>query len=380
MLKIIVESIAHKLVDLSLYSVKRGKRVVEGIRKLLIIRIDGIGDFILFSPMLKYYRMLYKNYHISLLVNKLVVDLAKRFDAVDEVISFDGKKFNRDLIYRRRLLRKIKEECFEIVIYPAYSRTPIGDYIVKISQANEKIGFDGDLCNITRHDKLRNDRYYTKLIPTKPGIISEIERNKEFLEALGIKVNLVIPSFTPSRKDEAEARKILSGNGLKDSSPFVVVCPGAGSEKKIWPLERYAHLITWLKKEKGIEAVIIGSDNEHYLARKIESIANIPIIDITGKTSLPTLSAILKKSLLYIGSDTGSVHLAAAVGTPTVCIMGGGHFGRFFPYGDLDKNGIVYKKMHCYGCNWQCKYERVRCIEEITMEQVKDEVKKMICM
>lgn len=374
-IKKLVKSILYELVRLSLYGESERRKEGESLRKVLIIRIDAIGDFIIFSPMLRYYRMLYPDSHITLLVNKMALDLAERFDEIDELIAFDRKRFNRDLIYTRGLLKKLKEKGFDVVIYPTYSREPSGDYIVKFLDASVKIGFDGDTCNISQKEKEKNNRYYTKLIPATPGVILEVERNKEFVEALGVNVDNYIPSFNPSEKDEIEARKLLSDNGLKDDKPFIVVCPGASFDKKIWPLERYAQLITLLKKEKDVEVVIIGSDNDSHLARKIKAITNASIVDITGKTTLITLSAILKMSILYIGSDTGSVHLAAAVGTPTVCIMGGGHFGRFFPYGDLKKNRIVYRYMDCFECNWQCIYPHKRgtpapCISNIQVSDV----------
>jgi len=54
--------------------------------------------------------------------------------------------------------------------------------------------------------------------------------------------------------------------------------------------------------------------------------------------------------------------------------MGGGHFGRFFPYGNLKKNRVVYRKMDCFACNWQCKFSTVKCIEEISVDLVWQEI------
>lgn len=378
MLKRIAKIILYKLVELSLYGLRRHQSDNQKKKRLLIVRIDAIGDFIIFSPMLKYYRMLYPDYYITLLVNKLALDLAERFVDINELIPFDRRKFSSDLIYRRRLLKEIRERAFDVVIYPTYSRESNGDYIVRFSGAPEKIGFDSDTCNITPKKKLRNDKLYTKLIPATPGIIVETERNKEFVEALGINVNDYLPIFKPSEDDEKEGNTILFEKGLKIGNPFVVIFPGASWKQKIWTLEKYAQVVAWLKKGKGVEVVICGSKSETHLVKRIESVANIPVINMVGNTTLPVLAAILKKSLLYIGSDTGILHLAAAVGTPTICIMGGGHFGRFFPYGDLEKNRIVYKTMDCFGCNWRCRYKTVRCIEEISVEQVMKEIKNIL--
>jgi ADP-heptose:LPS heptosyltransferase len=123
--------------------------------------------------------------------------------------------------------------------------------------------------------------------------------------------------------------------------------------------------------EKGLVPVICGGPGEKWLAEKVIATApGLPWKNIIGKTTLDRLAGILSGSNAFIGNDSGTLHLAAAVGCPTVCIMGGGHFGRFFPYGDPGKNRVVYKKMDCFGCGWVCKYDRPRCIEQIAVEQV----------
>jgi len=348
-------------------------------RKLLIIRIDAIGDFIIFSPMLKYYRKLYPNYKITLLINEINKELAERFNFVDEIITIDRKKTKNSIFYLANTLIKLNKKAFDIVIYPTYSREPIGDLLVKASGAKEKIGFNGDLSNISKEEKQKNNQYYTKLINPEPGIKLETERNKEFIESLDkIVVNNYIPFFNPSSSDEKKAIGLLNKNGLKKVNKFVVICIGGLGNKRKWPLQKYCKIIDYLKKRKSVEIVICGSKNDQVNACTLENITNHYITNITGKTSLPVLAAILKKSLLYIGNDTGPAHLSAAVENPTICIMGGGHFGRFFPYGNLNKNKIVYHKMPCFGCNWNCKYRTTKCIENISVKQVIDKINEII--
>ena len=82
------------------------------------------------------------------------------------------------------------------------------------------------------------------------------------------------------------------------------------------------------------------------------------------------MAKVIQNARVLIGSDSCTIHMAAAVDTPNICLMGGGHFGRFYPYGDLSKNRIVYKKMACYGCHWKCKFKESKCIQEINVEDV----------
>ena len=108
---------------------------------------------------------------------------------------------------------------------------------------------------------------------------------------------------------------------------------------------------------------------------------------MAGKTELTELSGLLSLSQLTISNDTGAVHLAAAIGTPMVCILGGGHFGRFVPYpklsGQTNSLKVVYHKMPCYGCNWECIYplkknEPAPCITKISVDAVWEKVKPLL--
>ena len=116
--------------------------------------------------------------------------------------------------------------------------------------------------------------------------------------------------------------------------------------------------------------------------------ADFPTFDWTGKTSLQELVAVIAGAHLLIGNETSAVHIAAAVGTPSVCITGGGHFGRFVPYvmvygGTKPVPRVIVEKMDCFICNWHCIYGAKEgnpfpCIERIAVESVFKAVKEIL--
>ncbi len=374
-MKKFIKKIIFKLLEVELFLYKKNK---SDKKKLLIVKIDAIGDFIIFSPMIKYYKKLYPNHSMSIVVNKLNKDLIKRFDNIDKVLIFDRVKFRKNPFKIRNLFIKIKKENFDIAISPTFSREIIGDYLIKISGADKKIGFNGDLSNITKKDKIITDKFYTNLISIDDKTEKETRKNEEFINQLGANVKNITPVLKISENDTLKAKEILKKNGLENDRDFIVIFPGSGGPGKKWPTKKYTELINWIKKEKNIEIVIAGAKNEERLVAQIKEGLNFNIINIVGQTTLPVFSAILKLSILYVGNDTGPVHLASAVGTPTICLIGGGDFGRFFPYGDLSKNKIVYNSMPCFQCRWNCKYNRFKCIEDIKLEKVTEEINKII--
>ena len=89
-----------------------------------------------------------------------------------------------------------------------------------------------------------------------------------------------------------------------------------------------------------------------------------------GQFSLLQVVELLKHSKFYVGSDTSIAHFSAAIGLKTVVILGGGHFGRFFPYPDHKNVHTIYKKKDCYNCNWKCTKKTNECIKEIEVKAV----------
>jgi ADP-heptose:LPS heptosyltransferase len=149
----------------------------------------------------------------------------------------------------------------------------------------------------------------------------------------------------------------------------------------VWPVEKFAEIADYFI-EKKITPVICGSKGEIDLVESI--LMNMKhkedAVNLSGKTDLPTMIRLLKNSKCYFGSDTGITHIAAGIQIPAICLLGGGHFKRFFPYGDLTRNRIVFdESMKCMNDNWDCAKglkgdESAPCIKNIDVENVKKEI------
>jgi len=351
------------------------------LKKILIIRSDEIGDFMIFSSLLEHYANLFKGYQIHLLCQSNIADLAKSMPFIDRVESFNSKKLynGRHLLYNLKFTIRQFIKKYDIAICPVYSRRRRCDYLMMFTRADEKIVFDGDCLNDPVNKRVNRNRYFTKIIDGEKGTKLEFERNIEFINKLGADLNIddVKPKMWFSDSDEIKYLEIRREFGIQDDN-YIVIFPGAGKSIKCWKSQKWANLIVKiLDKHLKYKIVISGYGNDALIIGNIIQLVGRKyrnrIINLHNRTTLKLLGKLIQHSRLYIGSDTGAVHIAAAVNTPNVCIMGGGHFGRFYPYGDLKKNKIVYREMDCYECNWKCKYEKPKCIIDI---QVKDVLKE----
>ena len=129
-------------------------------------------------------------------------------------------------------------------------------------------------------------------------------------------------------------------------------------------------------KDKKYIILALGSDQDFAVNQEIIDELGVRAFNLAGKTTLRQTAALLKRCRLGIGADTGTAHIACAVGTPAVIVLGGGHFGRFLPYSHL--TSIVCLPLECYNCNWQCRCSRVYCIKDIKPEVLAEAVRQTL--
>jgi ADP-heptose:LPS heptosyltransferase len=341
---------------------------------IMLVRLDVIGDFILWLDSAKAYRSLYPNKKIVLYANAAWVELANQLSHWDEVVSIDMTKLRGDERYRLRTFYKIRRRGFNIAIQPTYSREYMGDMLARASGAEKRVGFVGDLSNILPAQKALSDQWYTDLIKSDPVQMMELNRNAEFIRALGL-------SDFVSDVYKLDLNTALPQE-LKVSEPYVVIFPGASWTPKMWPASNFAALIKEIKAKTGILPVLCGGPDEYELCQQVirtSGLANVK--NFAGKTKLTELVGLIKHAQFVFANDTSAIHIAAATGTPSVCILGGGHYGRFLPY-EIEKKletanlpKIAIHKMDCFHCNWHCSLikqntDTVPCVKNVQVEEV----------
>ncbi len=347
-------------------------------KRLLILRKDSLGDFIIFLPLLKHYRAYYLDYRIYLVVSPPpAIELSASFSEIDETIIFDKKRFGRNFFYRRSFFRNLAKKGFDVAIYPIFSREEVGDKMVRVTKAKETYTF--------KNKKMPGDSFYTRLIDVPHDLMDFYKHARFFQEVSGIAPQIDFPTININELDSGKFKSIKEKFPLGEK--YVLMFPGASMHSRIWPLQRFSEIADYLVR-KGFQVVISGSAEESELAEKIMGMAHIKnsneVINLCGKTDLPTLAHVIHNSIFYFGSDTGPMHLSAALGVPTICIMGGGTFSRFFPYGDLKKNRIIFDKdMKCKDDLWLCakglkKNECVPCIKNISVESAIAEINSLL--
>lgn len=355
-------------------------RSVPSSRKVLIVRLDNIGDYLIWAGQLSALRSKYPSdeFDITLVGNKAWTELAEQTHIFDRIIPVDPKRFIRSIIYRARIAREVRRGNFGIAISPVYSRGFFGeDSIIRVSGAFERIGYVGDYSNVSVFLKKISDRWFTWLIPASAGASTEFQRSVDFMQGLGIESTPRL-AHLPVNPDCLPA-------GLGRGEYFVLFT-GASKSIRCWPIERFAEVAMRIQSVSRLKAVICGTASESVMAQRLSRLMPAPVVDLCGKTSLTELVSIIGNAQILVTNETSAAHIGPAVNTDTVCIMGGGHFGRFMPYPELSDTirlRVVYRPMECYCCNWQCKYplgsrDAAPCVSTVEVDDVWSSVKEFL--
>jgi ADP-heptose:LPS heptosyltransferase len=288
---------------------------------LLLLKLDSIGDYVLFRNYIEALKTspAYKNYRITLCGNSWWKELAENLDAawIEEFIWVDYRRMV-DFSYRKKIYRQIRAGGFELLIHSTYSRDMISDALVIHSGARQKIGYDGDLVNLTPEQKQRNDQAYTQLVSSRVKFEFEFYRNQHFFETLLGK----LPALKRPWIERAA-----------DTRNKIIVCPGAKIAARRWAPGRFAALCDLLKADfPGAEFAICGAAADQPFAQEIEAASVIPFVNYCGTLNLAGLLDVFSQARLIVTNDSGPFHMAVALDKNVVCLSNGNNYGRFSPY------------------------------------------------
>jgi ADP-heptose:LPS heptosyltransferase len=316
------------------------KKIEQVPGSMLIVRLDAIGDYVLFRNFIKIVKesSKYKSYKITLCGNIAWKDLAESLDRdiIDGFIWINRKKFYGNLLYKFKVLKEIHNCGFETAVETTYSREILfGDEIIKATGAKERIGNTGSLDKHAKWKRnLFSDSWYTKLIRSSENNLFEFYRNKEFFrDLLETKIDIKKPSIEVSD---------ISFNNIPEKD-YIVLFPGGSTKKRRWDINNFLEIARYILYKTSFYIVIDGSKKEINLAQNIwDNLKSERVLITSGLTSLADMAKLLAGAELLISNETSAVHFAAAVGTKFICVSNGAYYNRFHPYPKEIFEGAYY--------------------------------------
>ncbi|MEK6708941.1 MAG: lipopolysaccharide heptosyltransferase II [Nitrospinota bacterium] len=190
------------------------------------------------------------------------------------------------------------------------------------------------------------------------------------LEGAGLRPSLREVSLPVGEEEAGAARRLLAEAGLEGARPLVGVHPGAFfGESKTWPPEGFGAVARQLAREAGARVAVLGGAAEGGLAGRVCRESGGAAVSLAGRDHLRMLPALLKELDVFVAGDTGPLHVAALVGTPTVSLFGPTDPRRTAPRGA--RHRVIRQEIECSPCfERTCPLGHHRCMREIGAERV----------
>ncbi len=327
---------------------------VEPSPRILIVRLSAIGDVVQCMPVACALRERFPDAMLAWAVEQTAACLLQGHPALDELIVLPRGwlKSPKTVWQLRRRLRRLK---FDTTL-EAQGLTKAA-VVARLSGAKRRLGF-GDPWGRELSPWLNNE-----LVDT-PGI-HVVDRNLRLLKPLGIDHPTVRFDVPEQQSDRAAAEEMIRQAGLQDG--FSMINSGAGWPSKLWPNERYAAVASYLGRSCGLPTLVVYGGRDERLAAEQIAADSEGHARLAPSTTLPQLASLARKSRLFIGSDTGPLHLAAAAGTPCVGLYGPWPAKKHGPYGPQH---IALQKMFFDGPTRAKRHASPKYMEAITIDDV----------
>ncbi|MFH0918590.1 MAG: lipopolysaccharide heptosyltransferase II [Candidatus Omnitrophota bacterium] len=331
------------------------------LNRILIVRTDRLGDVLLSTPVIKALRQEFPQAYISMLVSPYTKDALDGNPDLDEIITFDkDAKFKGwwATLKAAGLLRKKKFDL-AMVLHPT-NRMHLLTFLAGIPR---RLGYDRKFGFLLT-DRIKHTKEH--------GQKHESEYALDLIRYLGLQPQDKTLFMPIKEASEKWAQVLFSQAQIKDSDKLLVIHPAASCRSKTWPGERFAEVADKLIQKYGFKVIVVSGPADTQKAQVVIKNMRSKALNLAGKTSISQLASLLKRSQLFITTDSGPMHVASALGVPVITIFGRSQAGlspqRWGPLGE--KNRVLHKTVGCTVCLAHNCQKDFACLKATSVEDV----------
>jgi heptosyltransferase-2 len=331
--------------------------------KILIRATNWVGDAIMALPALHAVRGRFPEAEIGIVARPYVADLYRDQQICDQLISYDSAGTHAGFSGRERLVAELRAQKFDIALL--LQNALDAAWLAWRAGIPERIGYARDGRGFLLTKAIAVPRPH-QIPPHEKFYYLELLRRAGWIDSLP-DVDLIGLAVPDEKRWDAE--DFLRQAGARNGVLRVAIGAGASyGSAKCWPPSRFAELANRLQSQTDADVLLFGTAAEAPVSNAIASELRHPPIDLTGKTAIADLPALLSQCHLFIGNDSGAMHVAAAVGLPVVAV-----FGPTDPQGTAPvtpRSTIVQEKPYCSPCFLRRCPTDHRCMLSVTPDMV----------
>lgn len=342
------------------------------ISRILITRLRFLGDVVLTTPLIREVHRAFPEAYVAYLAEKPFGEILQNNPHLKEIISLERKEIASLPLPRRAFahagfIKDLREKDWDLVI--DLLGNPRSGLLAFLSGAKYRFG------------PARRGRaaYYTHLVAEPDRSHTQIETHLEFLNYLGMdphKADQKTEIFV-SNQEKTWAFSYLAENRLV-SHPLILLHPGASWPAKRWLPERFAQVATRLQRDLKASIVLLCGPNEQGRTSEVLQAMSGKSHVAEGLT-IRQMTALLSECDLFITNDAGPMHIACALGRPTLALFGPGDPQAWFPYLLNDKQVAIHRPPSCWPCHLDV-CEPLDCLKAITADEVTEKAKQLLAL
>jgi heptosyltransferase-3 len=289
-------------------------------RSILIIQTKFMGDIVLASALARNLRLEYPEARLVFLCDVRFGSFVIVHEIASDVVTFSRARMRGTPLERAKelytVVRALRRHRFDLSIDLTDSKT--SRIITGLVNAGTRVGY-----NPSERPLRMLERQPANVFAKPRGFGGQhfVYRYLSPLEALGVGLRTTVPSIRPLPSETARAIAILDEHHLRRSA-FIAVHAGASFQGRRWQPERFAETINEISRESRLGFMLVGGPDEQQCAEQIAASTISPVVNLVGTMSLETLLAVLAQARLFLGNESGPMHMAAATGTPVVGLFG----------------------------------------------------------
>ena len=340
------------------------------VKRLLYVRLDGIGDGILACGLLAALPRVFPQAEITVVCDRAAAPLYAHAPMVSGTISLETGKLHEPG-YLEEALDRLRACRADLLFSSALSpkrqacELMLGAGLPIVSTAIET-------ANLLPEKKALFEQAVTCLVPVESETRLDMDRHRHMLEELGAPCDGLTPVMWLADEDAAVADRLWRECGFLPEKT-VAFFAGSGAEQKNY--YRYGEAVAPVFARHGFSVAALGGPGDRRINEEnLEAFARhgVPVANLSGKGSLRGDAAFLRDCCFALGADTAMAHMACVFGIPLVALVPGAYSGRFLPY--APNTTAVCLPLECSGCNWNCPYDEPHCVRGILPETLREAV------
>lgn len=345
-------------------------------KNILIVKLSAIGDVIHTLPALNAIRQHYPNARITWLIEEAAADLIQGHQALDRILVSKRKRWIQGLSGPSRyqyikeiftFLKAVRDTRYDLVL--DFQASLKGGGLIALARSSRKVGFGKGLEH-QEHSYL----FLNEKVPAVDMEIHALTRGLMLLEQVGIPVTRIAYNLPVSNQDRDDINQMLAAAGVDRRARLVAINPVAQWETKLWDNAKFAALADLLIERYAVPVVFSGGPADRPVIAAITAKMQHKALNFTGKTSLMGLAALYERATFLVSTDTGPMHLGAAVGIPVVALFGPTAPWRTGPFGEGHR--VVRTDSSCAPC-FQRRCETAHCMAGISVARVAAEIEQL---